>query len=127
MDGVSILPVNCRKINSISTIQVFHIFNLILSVKCYSTKASKPHLHYVGFLGFHRDTELHGPYNVTTNIKTTSRIQVIHTHTFSKPLILLGRGGCWSLSQWSLGRRQETPWRGRQFITGQTLSGYSMN
>ncbi|KAL6456803.1 hypothetical protein MHYP_G00353470 [Metynnis hypsauchen] len=30
-------------------------------------------------------------------------------------------GGCWSLSQLSLGERQDTPWTGRQSIAGQHL------
>ena len=41
-------------------------------------------------------------------------------HSLSKPLIFLCHRGRWSLSQRSLGRRLETPWTGRQFITGQT-------
>ena len=44
-----------------------------------------------------------------------------HTHTLSKPLILLGCGGRWSLSQRSLGKRQETPWTGCQSNTGQVV------
>ncbi|KAL7835203.1 hypothetical protein SRHO_G00294500, partial [Serrasalmus rhombeus] len=37
-----------------------------------------------------------------------------------QPPVISGRGVCWSLSQRSLGRMQDTPWTGRQSIAGQT-------
>uniref|UniRef100_A0AAR2K1U7 Nucleoprotein TPR n=1 Tax=Pygocentrus nattereri TaxID=42514 RepID=A0AAR2K1U7_PYGNA len=61
------------------------------------------------------------PEELINEIKERSKTNSIHPsiHFLSRFSVRVA-GGCWSLSQQSSGGRQDTPWTGRQSITGQT-------